>query len=1105
MSRLSNYRFPPPAKWQDLEDLCADLWRLIWKDENAQKNGRSGQPQHGVDIFGRPDCGEEWAGVQCKGKDELLGSALTETELLEEVEKAKKFVPRLSRFTIVSSGPRDSSLQERARLLTQEHHREGLFSVHVWCWEDVLLRLSNYPDVVLVHFPHFRPLATFDATVPDPSRTVPEPRSSAGGAASLASFAPPEYGTRMVKRQSLCRTIDEHLGKKSSVYLQAPSGYGKSVVLSQLALPNFAWIDGEDNRQFRQFRDTLNSFLNAKYGVSTALEPPRELAAAFDRIVATVSDAPLALAIDHADRVDNGVKAFLESLVSVGTGVRVILAANSLKFRRQKTLETSARLAVISARRLAFTEDETLAVITAPLPDVAHAPSQRFGEFVFGITDGWPIAVRLIRARLESDPDEEAALGSLRQIATQELGGYLLESYWGSLDDLLKSLLVTTSIFPTFDRSDAEATIVGRISEDGWDDLRSLPFVSHLAKAPGLLLYQPMFKAFLCGRLATERTPEEIRQIHGLAALHFIQEKQLAPAAFHHARLSRDPGIITRATGELAEYSFRSGAYPALEEALNTVSPTARWDDPTLAVYQGRLYEHNEDLTNALKWYRRAQTLFDQAGPDFWRLGIVNDIGAALRKAGKGSEAIELYNRALAQLPEDEPSTERAQLLANRANVFLQTGALERAEDGFQAAKDIWELSKDSAGLGRVYQGLANVATKRNRDREALTLRTKALRWARRAGDQDLFLTVALPVGEGLLNAGRYRQAQRVYRNALDAAMASGSLGALPFLSNNFGLACALAPEPDRDGLAALTAALEMKRAAKIPAGGTLQNLCTLLMRLGDFERALPVAQEQLSVAREKGDAALGNDAAAKLLALTWVLSDAETADNAADQLNSRTDREHMGARRLVVEGRVRAALRDRWPLVLDLVRSEADGAPDTAIRIGHKTFRLEDALTVLVVWDGVDVDEEVPGPDREENFVFELVEPLSADRKGPGDGSANRLAAIWWIRTDRSCWVQTFWHEKPASKDAPGRIGVSKGSLFAFDSETGRWTVAEHPEGCECGRPEVHEEVRSFAQHLALARLTGGVKQDVVIGKRRCEVVALNTPMGESERNQVS
>jgi len=96
MPTFFNLQIPPPTNWQEFEALCCDLWRVIWKDPNTQRNGRQGQPQHGVDIFGRPEPGNHWAGIQCKGKDNYTGKLLTEKEVKDEVDKAKSFQPELS-------------------------------------------------------------------------------------------------------------------------------------------------------------------------------------------------------------------------------------------------------------------------------------------------------------------------------------------------------------------------------------------------------------------------------------------------------------------------------------------------------------------------------------------------------------------------------------------------------------------------------------------------------------------------------------------------------------------------------------------------------------------------------------------------------------------------------------------------------------------------------------------------------------------------------------------------------------------------------------------------------------------------------------------------
>lgn len=134
--------FPKPKfwqldNWQDFELLCWSLWKIIWEDPDTQRNGRSGQKQHGVDIFGQPNKGPAWAGVQCKGKENFTNQQLTETELLSEVDKAKDFKPPLSAFIIATTAPRDGRIQEAARKLTDLHKRAGLFTVSVCSWNDI--------------------------------------------------------------------------------------------------------------------------------------------------------------------------------------------------------------------------------------------------------------------------------------------------------------------------------------------------------------------------------------------------------------------------------------------------------------------------------------------------------------------------------------------------------------------------------------------------------------------------------------------------------------------------------------------------------------------------------------------------------------------------------------------------------------------------------------------------------------------------------------------------------------------------------------------------------------------------------------------------------
>lgn len=144
----------PPKSWADFEDLCHAIFRAEWNDPLAQKNGRNGQPQHGVDVFGSPNVVRDvFHGVQCKGKDRNYGRKPTLKELTQEIVKADSFTPLLEHWVFTTSAPKDEKLQQAARELSVARKAEGLFTVTVLGWEDIQSLLSRHPNVVQDFYP----------------------------------------------------------------------------------------------------------------------------------------------------------------------------------------------------------------------------------------------------------------------------------------------------------------------------------------------------------------------------------------------------------------------------------------------------------------------------------------------------------------------------------------------------------------------------------------------------------------------------------------------------------------------------------------------------------------------------------------------------------------------------------------------------------------------------------------------------------------------------------------------------------------------------------------------------------------------------------------
>ena len=143
-----------PANWEDFEDLCFHLWKSIWGDHASHPNGRKGQRQNGVDIFGKPPFNELYTGIQCKGKNENYDKQLTIDEIDKECTNAKDFKPQLGAFVMATTSPRDTTLQEHCRQLNSQKTYD--FEVDTWSWDDIEDEVQCRPDVMERFYPEIK-------------------------------------------------------------------------------------------------------------------------------------------------------------------------------------------------------------------------------------------------------------------------------------------------------------------------------------------------------------------------------------------------------------------------------------------------------------------------------------------------------------------------------------------------------------------------------------------------------------------------------------------------------------------------------------------------------------------------------------------------------------------------------------------------------------------------------------------------------------------------------------------------------------------------------------------------------------------------------------
>lgn len=137
-----------PDRYEDFESNSVKLWKVLLQTPNVQKNGRRGQPQKGVDLWGYRDRDiEQPVGIQCKLKG--LGKEVTETELRDEWHEALTFSPPIREYFLLTTADNDAKLEELARQLAKEQKDLGrVIEFYVWGWEKICDEVIEHPDLV---------------------------------------------------------------------------------------------------------------------------------------------------------------------------------------------------------------------------------------------------------------------------------------------------------------------------------------------------------------------------------------------------------------------------------------------------------------------------------------------------------------------------------------------------------------------------------------------------------------------------------------------------------------------------------------------------------------------------------------------------------------------------------------------------------------------------------------------------------------------------------------------------------------------------------------------------------------------------------------------
>jgi len=143
MTMLSSTQISKTTDENVFQSQSKTLFECILGNPNVKENGKRGNSQQGVDLYGRrKNKGlDHWVGIQCKctQKNKPIGT------VRDEATQALNFKPDLKEYIIVTKAEDNASLDEQARIFTDEQARKGRdFEVQVWGWHTLCTHIIKY-------------------------------------------------------------------------------------------------------------------------------------------------------------------------------------------------------------------------------------------------------------------------------------------------------------------------------------------------------------------------------------------------------------------------------------------------------------------------------------------------------------------------------------------------------------------------------------------------------------------------------------------------------------------------------------------------------------------------------------------------------------------------------------------------------------------------------------------------------------------------------------------------------------------------------------------------------------------------------------------------
>ncbi|MNZ16749.1 HTH-type transcriptional regulator MalT [compost metagenome] len=501
----------------------------------------------------------------------------------------------------------------------------------------------------------------------------------------------PAEPARALARPRLLQQLARSVEASCFTLLQAPLGYGKSVLLGQFARSQpgpCAWL---------RLTAAENQPLNLLAHLHAALKLPADSRATLDadglwsEIQQSLENSgePVTLLIDDLQVLSSPLAyQYLEQLLHFPPPSLRLLAASEGPPRLPLAhLRRDARLTLIGAKELALDSEETRQLAVAR--DV-HLDAESIYQLRAG-SEGWISgALFWLDAYREAVGPGGPAPADLRPITQQSYAyarQFLEEERLRRLKPDLLSFLERTAVVQSFDINLARE--LGGRAEAG-ESIRQLQrldlFIEVRAGERGEFRYHPVLRNCLYQRME-QRDPQRLRKLHRQAADWLLEQRRFSEAIYQLGR-ARDFDAVLAIVDLHAFDLLREGQVNTLVDFLGDVAGHAGGDSFTLAITEASTVIVTNDIAQTSQCIRRLQGLLRSQGVPRHPERVQQTI-AFLRSrlaclGGNLVHGMEVADRALQRFPQHNAAS--SVLRFDRANCLFALGYLEQARSEAELA-----------------------------------------------------------------------------------------------------------------------------------------------------------------------------------------------------------------------------------------------------------------------------------------------------------------------------------------------------------------------------------------------------------------------------------